>query len=92
MTIIAKILNEKSKVDVQIKTSVGVIVDIMVDNEYREVTFSIPIIRFKFKSDLKGTELKKQIDENFLMQDHMDVFMIVFNLCSNFNKENLIFK
>ena len=76
----------------KIKTSVGVLANITVDNAFQDITIEIPLIDFKTGFHASGKKLKHEIEQNFLMTDHLNIFKMIFEVANEEMQHNLIFK
>ena len=73
-----------------IKTSVGVLVDISVNNHFQDITISIALIEIEKCVCATGSSLRPVLSENFLDDDIADIFSMIMSVANPEMKYKLI--
>lgn len=73
-----------------IKTSIGVLVDISVNNHFQDITISIALIGIENCVCATGSSLRPFLSENFLDDDIADIFSMIMSVANPEMKYKLI--
>lgn len=85
-------LNNNSKTVLNITTSVGVVLDITVDNEFQDIAVAIALSNLSLGFAAVGSELRNCLEAYFLPEDQADVFSAIFNVANAEMKRKLVMK